>query len=269
MKRIIPLLTLMCLSVASYAQPDTLRLSSSFTTHVIFPTDLSYVDLSDPSLVAAMIVEQSKNVLALKACAPFSGATSVTAIEANRQIHPFIVVFEESPRELVVNLAQNAPAQSAEAAASDPLATAEQPQKAQHSMEEIFNMPQGIYHISHQDNDIHAVCENIMSFGDVLYLSLSLENKSSTDYRIEGATFCIEPKKKVERTALQPKAVFARNRYGSLSAAPGQKGREVYSFDKITLQKGQVLRIYFYESDDQRNLILDIDWRDLNRAQKL
>lgn len=269
MKRTITFITAILVSLASFAQADTLRLSSSFTTHVIFPTDLAYVDLSDTYLVAAMIVEQSKNVLALKACQPFSGATSVTAIESNRQIHPFIVVYDPAPKDLVVDFSRSTQGASAEPAATTPVSVPVQPkQKPQHSMEEIYDMPQGVFHITRKENEIGVVCENIVSYGDVLYMVLSLENKSSTDYRIEGATFCIEPKKKAERTALQPKPVFARNRYGNLSAAPGQKSREVYSFDKMTLQKGQVLRIYFYESDDQRNIILDIDWKDLNNAQK-
>jgi len=36
----------------------------------------------------------------------------------------------------------------------------------------------------------------------------------------------------------------------------------------MTLSKGQVLRIYFYEDDDQRNIVLDIGWKDVNAAQK-
>lgn len=267
MKRL--LLSLLLLLPFEYfcnAQRDTLWLSSSFTTHVIFPSDLSYVDLSDTYLLAAMIVDQSKNVLAIKACQPFEGATSVTAIESNREIHSFIVVYDPSPKNLVVDFSKKA--QSNEVRQAVPIK--KQPSKGLPilSIEDMYQKGQELYHISHIENGIRVSCENIISYGDVLYLTLSLENKSSTDYRIEGATFCIEPKKKAQRSALQPKPVFARNRYGNLSASPGEKSIEVYSFDKITLAKGQVLRIYFYESDDQRNLILDIDRKDINNAQK-
>lgn len=262
MKRIATALCALMVCLASYAQTDTLYLSSSFTTHVRFPTDLAYVDLSDTRLVAAMIVEQCKNVLALKACQPFKGATSVTAIESNRKIHPFIVVYDANPRQLVVDYSD-----SGDPISESPKAGGQNTSSRQ-SMQDIYSMKQGLYHIVKKQNDITVSCDNIVSYGDVLYLSLSLDNESSTDYRIEGATFCIEPRKRLERTALQPRSVFARNRYGNLSAGPGNRSREVYSFDKMTLSKGQVLRIYFYENDDQRNIVLDIDWRDLNAAQK-
>jgi len=253
------------ISVMSFAQMDTLRLSSSFTTHVIFPSDLSYVDLSDTQLLAAMIVEQNKNVLAIKAKSPFKGATSVTAIESDRKIHTYIVVYEANPRELVIDYSNQiqAPVKPMQKAPSAKQSDAKK------SIEEVYSMKQGIYHLHSELNDIEVSCDNILSYGDVTYISLSLKNGSSTDYQIAGATFCIEPKKKAERTAMQPKAVFARNRYGSLSASAGQSGHEVYSFDKMTLAKGQILRVYFYESDDQRNLILDLDYKDINDVQKL
>ena len=265
-KLLLPVLLLITFCSPAKSQIDTLRLSSSFTTHIIFESDLSYVDLSDTHLVAAMIVEQSKNVLALKACKQFTSATSVTVIESNRQIHPFIVVYDPNPTELVVDFAKkHSPVRSVPGPSvnATPKATQNQP-----SIETIYSARQCLYHITNKQNDIRVSCENIVSFGDVLYLTLTLENESSTDYRIEGATFCIEQGKNMERAALQPRSVFSRNRYGNLSAAPGTKSREVYAFDKMTLGKKQVLRIYFYESDDQRNLILDIDQRDINSAQK-
>ena len=47
------------------AQTDTLRVSTSFTTHVIFGTELTYADLSNKTIVAAKIIEQYRNMLAL------------------------------------------------------------------------------------------------------------------------------------------------------------------------------------------------------------
>ena len=48
-------------------QADTLRVSDIFTTHIIFNTDLIYADLSNSQACAAKILEQSKNMMALKA----------------------------------------------------------------------------------------------------------------------------------------------------------------------------------------------------------
>ncbi len=37
----------------------------------------------------------------------------------------------------------------------------------------------------------------------------------------------------------------------------------MYSFDKVTLAKGQVLRIYFYEDGGPRNFVLSFGMKDV------
>ena len=49
---------LMCYRYYSYAQTDTLWVSDIYTTHIIFDTDLTYVDLSNGQSVAAKIIDQ-------------------------------------------------------------------------------------------------------------------------------------------------------------------------------------------------------------------
>lgn len=51
----------------AHAQQDTLKVSARFTTHVIFSTDITYADMSDSRSIAAKVVEQNKNMIALKA----------------------------------------------------------------------------------------------------------------------------------------------------------------------------------------------------------
>ena len=47
------LVLLYCLSV--HAQTDTLKISTAYTTHIIFSTDITYADLSNNRIVAAKI----------------------------------------------------------------------------------------------------------------------------------------------------------------------------------------------------------------------
>jgi hypothetical protein len=68
---------------AAHAQMDTLWLSNAYTTHIIFSTDVTYADLSNNRIVAAKIVEQNRNILALKARSPFMEYTSISALESN------------------------------------------------------------------------------------------------------------------------------------------------------------------------------------------
>ena len=60
------------------------------------------------------------------------------------------------------------------------------------------------------------------------------------------------------------KAVFPKASYGLSTVAPGACGRMVFTFDKISLVKGQVFRGYFYEKGGARNLVVTVDGKDLN-----
>ena len=66
---------------------------------------------------------------------------------------------------------------------------------------------------------------------------------------------------------------FERNLYpleksGSLSTPPGSTSRIVYRFDKTTITKDQVLKVYLYETGGQRNLVLTLNHWDVNKARR-
>lgn len=84
-------------------------------------------------------------------------------------------------------------------------------------------------------------CENIFVKDDVLFLLVSLRNE---------------------------KALFPRQSYGLGTVAPSSEARMVFTFDKLALLRGQVLRVYFYEDGGARNLVtlqrrkaIDILWQ--------
>lgn len=90
-------------------------------------------------------------------------------------------------------------------------------------------------------------CENIISYSDMTYIVLSLENRSSVSYNITDATFVVESKKKSKRSVVFEQPLFPKNRHGSLSTGAGQKQIMVYSLDKQTLSENQVIKVYLYE----------------------
>ena len=104
MKRAFTILISLLTFISAYAQNDTLWLSDAYTTHMIFSTDITYADLSNSRIVAAKIVEQNRNILALKARGPFLESTSVSALEANGTMHTYIVRYDENPKSLIVDI---------------------------------------------------------------------------------------------------------------------------------------------------------------------
>lgn len=76
------------------------------TTHVIFTSDLTYVDISSQDVIAAKVVDASKNMLALKARKEFDFVTTISALETNGTMHTFKVRYDPFPSNLVVDTRQ-------------------------------------------------------------------------------------------------------------------------------------------------------------------
>lgn len=292
MKRIAALLLLsLGLSAVGYAAKiDTLRISSAYTTHVIFSTDLTYADLSNGRQVAGKIIEQNKNMLALKAREVFEGSSSVSALESNGSMHTFIIVYDEHPRELVIDMRKKATEASTKYASPTARMVTESPESRRAAsasvsssrpgnastwktgsaplLSEVINEPQHLYHIGCKDYDIQVLCEDISSYSDITYMILSLRNSSGISYNVADATFVIESKSNNRKRSVKyDKTVFPRNSHGKLSAAPGEYTKVAYSFEKLTLSKDQVLKIYLYEDNGQRNLVMTVDAKDINKAR--
>ena len=107
-------------SFGAAAQQDTLQVSSRYTSHVIFSTDVTYADMSNSQVITAKVVEQNKNMIAVRARSVFSEPCSISALESNGRMWTFIVVYRDSPDELIVDTREQRrrPQQQAEPAPS-------------------------------------------------------------------------------------------------------------------------------------------------------
>lgn len=130
-------------SLAAKAQ-STIEIGLLTTTHVLFTSDLTYVDISSPDKIVAKVVDASKNMLAIKAKDEFAFTTTVSALEANGTMHTFYVRYNPNPSVLLIDTrvqtqsgastvntqirpedapAAAQPAQPAQAGGSDPAAS--------------------------------------------------------------------------------------------------------------------------------------------------
>ena len=264
--RLITLFIALLYCLASHAQTDTLKISTAYTTHVIFSTDVTYADLSNNRIVAAKIVEHNRNILAIKAKCPFDEYTSVSALEANGTMHTYIVRYEENPRELIID-ERSSEASTSKGGDMRTNVTSNRRTDAP-TLSQMSSSDQRIHHIGSRAYGIIALCENIVSYSDITYITLSIRNKSGVSYDIKDATFVLESKKRNKRSVVIEKTIFPEGRHGSLNCPVGEKAKMAYSFKKITLSKDQVLKIYLYEHGGQRNLEMTIDTNDINKAER-
>ena len=274
--RLAALLLLAGLPAAAQQHSDTLRVSDLFTTHIIFNTDLIYADLSNSQACIGKILEQSKNMMALKARSPFATPLSVSALESNGTMHTFIVVFEENPKELVYDIRFGSGPELENASATkrkNGRRTASGGQAGLYRkadaplLKDVVEAPQALWHISAHQYDIEVVCTNILSYSDITYLVFSLKNSSGVSYECQDATFVVESRKRSSKSVVYDRNIFPKSRWGTASCAPRSITKIGYSMDKVSLAKDQVLKVYFYEQGGQRELVLTIDAADINRAK--
>lgn len=249
---------LLALRVCQAQAPDTLRVSDLFTTHIVFDTDLIYADLSNSQACAAKILEQSRNMMALKARAPFSTPLSVSALESNGVMHTYVVLFDEHPAALVHDMRSDG---------TDGHGAALFRKGDAPLLKDVVDAPQRLWHLSSRRYGMEVTCTNILSYSDVTYLVFSVRNRSGVSYECADATFVLESGKRSKRSVVYDRNIFPKSRSGSLSCAPGETARIGYTLEKVTLSKGQVLRVYFYEEGGQREVVLTVNARDINRAR--
>ena len=265
MKRLLLLLLTgwVCSGIGHAQTQDTLFISTSQTVHLRFASELKYVNLGDRVLVAK-IVDGSKDFVAVKAREAFDFCTSMSCLESNGSMHTFLVAYREHPQRLEVDT-RLSPSAPAAATAPQDSAFFSSPS----SLTEIASMKKELYHIGTSGYGIQVLCENIFYKDDVLFLLISVKNSSAVSYELASPRFAVESARKTRRGLQYEKSVFPRASYGLGAIAPDTEGRLVFTFDKITLVRGQVFRVYFYEKGGARNLVMTLNMKDINKAKRL
>ena len=267
MRRLILALALgwLCSEIASAQAPDTLFISTSQTVHIRFASELKYVNLGD-RVILAKIVDGSKDFVAVKAREAFDYCTTMSCLEATGAMHTFRVAYRKHPACLDVDT-RIPEGQDALPFSLSP--SADGSPSASFTLEEFASMKHELYHIGTKDYGIEILCENVFYKDDVLFLLVSLRNGSAVSYEMSEPRFAVESKRRTKRGLQYEKAQFPKQVYGLGTVPPDSEGRLVFTFDKITLTRGQVFRVYFYEKGGARNLILTFAPNDINKARRL
>ncbi len=267
------LLGWLCSEMAFAQAPDTLFISTSQTVHIRFGSELKYVNLGD-RVILAKIVDGSKDFVAVKAREAFDYCTTMSCLEATGAMHTFLVAYREHPARLDVDTRAPASAGPGSTAASAgdfsfSRQSADGSPSASISFDELSAMKQELYHIGTKDYGIEILCENVFYKDDVLFLLVSLRNGSAVSYEMSEPRFAVESKRRTKRGLQYEKAQFPKQVYGLGTVAPETTGKLVFTFDKISLTRGQVFRVYFYEKGGARNLTLTFAPKDINEAKRL
>ena len=81
----------------------TVEIGQLSVTHILFASDLTYVNIASPNVMRAKVVESSKNMLALQATSEFAFQSTISALETNGTMHTFYVRYNSSPGQLLID----------------------------------------------------------------------------------------------------------------------------------------------------------------------
>ena len=276
MKRLLLLILTgwVCSGIGHAQAQDTLFISTSQTVHLRFSSELKYVNLGNKAIIAK-IVDGSKDFVAVKAREPFDFCTSISCLESTGAMHTFLVSYREHPSRLEVDtrfsgahMGTGSDARMGTAGPAEGL-SAPADSSSFSGLKNYASMKQELYHIGTSGYGIDILCENIFYKGDVLFLLISLKNDSPVSYELSTPRFAIESKRLGKRGLQYEKAIFPKASYGLGTVPPGGVGKLVFTFDKISLVRGQVFRVYFYEKGGARNLVMTMNIKDVNKAKRL
>ena len=190
--------------------PHALEVAFNKTTHVIFPSEIVYVDLGDENLVAGL-ADGAKNVLRVKsAVKSFKTETNLTVITDDGCFFTFNVKFAKEPLLLNIEMtdfihdgeAVNRP-NNAQEIFLERLGQ-ESPMLVKLIMKSIYKQNRReIKHIGSKRFGVQFILKSIYTNNGLLYFHTELKNTSNIAFDIDYISFKIVDKKVVKRTAMQ------------------------------------------------------------------
>lgn len=254
--------------------PHALEVAFNKTTHVIFPSEIVYVDLGDENLVAGL-ADGAKNVLRVKsAVKSFKSETNLTVITDDGCFFTFNVKFAKEPLLLNIEMtdfihdgeAVNRP-NNAQEIFLERLGQ-ESPMLVKLIMKSIYRQDKReIKHIGSKRFGVQFILKSIYTNNGLLYFHTELKNTSNIAFDIDYISFKIVDKKVVKRTAMQEQVLEPLRAQNYVTVVSGKKSeRTVFALEKFTIPDDKQLVIEVAEKEGGRNQSFVVENGDIVRA---
>ena len=254
--------------------PHALEVAFNKTTHVIFPSEILYVDLGDENLVAGL-ADGAKNVLRVKsAVKSFKSETNLTVITDDGCFFTFNVKFAKEPLLLNIEMtdfihdgeAVNRP-NNAQEIFLERLGQ-ESPMLVKLIMKSIHKQDKReIKHIGSKRFGVQFILKSIYTNNGLLYFHTELKNTSNIAFDIDYISFKIVDKKVVKRTAMQEQVLEPLRAQNYVTVVSGKKSeRTVFALEKFTIPDDKQLVIEVAEKEGGRNQSFVVENGDIVRA---
>lgn len=254
--------------------PHALEVCFEKTTHIIFPSEVVYVDLGNENLVAGL-ADGAKNVLRVKsAFKSFKQETNLSVITDDGAYYVFNVKFAKEPLLLSIEMtdflhdgeAVNRP-NNAQEVYLEKLGQ-ESPMLVKLIMKSIHKQnKREIKHIGSKRFGVQFLLKSIYTNNGLLYFHTELKNTSNIAYDIDFVSFKIVDKKVIKRTAMQEQVLEPLRAQNYVTVVHGKSSeRTVFALEKFTIPDDKHLVIEVAEKEGGRHQSFVVDNEDIVRA---
>ena len=254
--------------------PHALEVSFEKTTHIIFPSEVVYVDLGNENLVAGL-ADGAKNVLRVKsAFKSFKQETNLSVITDDGSYYTFNVKFAKEPLLLSIEMtdflhdgeAVNRP-NNAQEVYLEKLGQ-ESPMLVKLIMKSIHKQnKREIKHIGSKRFGVQFLLKSIYTNNGLLYFHTELKNTSNIAFDVDFVSFKIIDKKVIKRTAMQEQVLEPLRAQNYVTVVHGKSSeRTVFALEKFTIPDDKQLVIEVAEKEGGRHQSFVVENEDIVRA---
>ncbi|MDX4972144.1 conjugative transposon protein TraN [Myroides odoratimimus] len=239
--------------------PYEVELTQNKTTHILFPSNIEYVDLGSSEIIANKI-EATSNVLRLKTVKEDISPTNFTVITNDGKYYSFNASYNEEPTQLSYDLTKferQVNKQQSEVLFKNLGST--NPSLANLLMKAIIKKNKKELNIKSKNYGVEARLKSIYTQDGKLYFHFSINNKSNLPYTVDYISFKIKDRRTSKQTTVQEVSLKPIRSYSDSQTINSQSKQDnVFMFDQFTLSDKQVLIIEINEGNGVRNQMLKI-----------
>lgn len=254
--------------------PHALEVCYEKTTHIIFPAEITYVDLGNENLVAGL-ADGAKNVLRVKsAFKSFKQETNLSVITEDGSYYSFNVKFAKEPLLLNIEMTDflhdgesvNRP-NNAQEIYLERLGS-ESPMLVKLIMKSIHKQnKREIKHIGSKRFGVQFLLKSIYANNGLLYFHTELKNTSNIPFDVDFVSFKIVDKKVIKRTAMQEQVLEPLRAQNYVVVVPAKSSeRTVFALEKFSIPDDKQLVIEVAEKDGGRHQSFVVENEDIVRA---
>ena len=247
------------LTAGQHITPYKIEVTFGKTVHILFPTEVRYVDLGSNNIIAGK-ADGVENVVRVKAAVKeFPGETNFSVITGDGSFFSFNVVYKEEPSTLNINMDQWMNPDEGEKKGGSSIRVTElgeeDPTVIASVMYTIHRLDRrDVKHIGCRQFGMQALLKGIYVHKDLIFFHVSLTNNSNVPFDVDFVRFKIVDKKIAKRTARQETYIEPVRTLNALTRIVGKStGRIVYAFPKIVIPDDKLLEVEIYEKGGGRH----------------